>query len=559
MTIRRRLSLSFFVILLLFAVNLVIYFWGNQRREATVEVLRRAVSRQALISGLNQNLNDIQKQLTLLNQVTADNAAGAAATAAGPAEIAQFDTQLQKLEQQVEDLRSLAERETAGNIDEFAAAYKTLENSWRTVYTNFGVNQTKAITELAVTAEPLSQDILQKRLPELQAAENSRVDAASSNFYQVARLTDRTAILIFVVSAVVAVGVALLVSGQLTRGLLRLKAGATSIGSGNLDHQIELKGSDELADLARAFNDMAGRLLQARGQLTLAHEKERNKSEELEKALDQLRRTQDQLLVQQKLASLGSLTAGIAHEIKNPLNFVTNFAEVCVSLVDEIRESLEQQCEKLPPKEWEYLQEIFRDLQTNVSKIQEHGKRADGIVRNMLMHSRGQAGERQITNLNSLVTEYVKLAYHGMRAQDSNFNVTIQENLDPSIEPVEVVAHDLSRVFLNIANNACYAAYEKKRRLGDGFSPTVAASTRNRGDYIEIRIRDNGDGIPDAVRKRVFEPFFTTKPAGSGTGLGLSMSYDIVVQEHKGQIRVDSEPGEYAEFTIIIPKNSGNS
>ena len=174
-----------------------------------------------------------------------------------------------------------------------------------------------------------------------------------------------------------------------------------------------------------------------------------------------MRKTQDQLLVQQKLASLGSLTAGIAHEIKNPLNFVTNFAEVCVSLVDEIRESLEQQCEKLPPKEWEYLQEILRDLQTNVSKIQEHGKRADGIVRNMLMHSRGQAGERQVTNLNSILTEYVKLAYHGMRAQDSNFNVTIQENLDPSIEPVKVVAHDLSRVFLNIANNACYAAYEK--------------------------------------------------------------------------------------------------
>src|SRR3954470_9657882 len=175
MTIRRRLSLSFFVILLLFAMNLVIYFWGNQRREATVEVLRRAVSRQALISGLNQNLNDIQKQLTLLNQVTGDNAAGAAATAAGPAEIAQFNTQLQKLEQQIEDLRGLAERETSGNIDEFAAAYKTLEHSWRTVYSNFGVNQTKAITELAVTAEPLSQDILQKRLPELQAAENQRV------------------------------------------------------------------------------------------------------------------------------------------------------------------------------------------------------------------------------------------------------------------------------------------------------------------------------------------------------------------------------------------------
>src|SRR5262249_55628132 len=171
MTIRRRLALSFFVILLLFAVNLVIYFWGNQRRETTVEVLRRAVSRQTLISGLNQNLNDIQKQLTLLNQVTGDNA-GASVSAASPAEIAHFNSQLEKVEQQITDLRGQAEPETTSNIDAFADAYKKLEDSWRTVYSNFGVNQTKAITELAVTAEPLAQEILQKRLPELQAGEN---------------------------------------------------------------------------------------------------------------------------------------------------------------------------------------------------------------------------------------------------------------------------------------------------------------------------------------------------------------------------------------------------
>ena len=227
-------------------------------------------------------------------------------------------------------------------------------------------------------------------------------------------------------------------------------------------------------------------------------------------------------MVQQKLASLGSLTAGIAHEIKNPLNFVTNFAEVCVSLVDEIRESLEQHMRtNCRPKSGNTCRTSFEIFRPNVSKIQEHGKRADGIVRNMLMHSRGQAGERQLTNLNSLVTEYVKLAYHGMRAQDSNFNVTIQENFDPSIEPVKVVAHDLSRVFLNIANNACYAAYEKKRRLGDGFSPTVTASTRNRGDYVEIRIRDNGDGIPDARTKKSFRAVFYNEADGLRNGPGI--------------------------------------
>jgi signal transduction histidine kinase len=544
------LTVSFLVILLLFALNLVIYFWGNQRRETTVEVLRRAMSRQALISGINQNLNDIQKQVTLVSQITADAGTGAI----DPAETVRFNSQLQKVESEIAELRGLAEPGTQSAIDAFADAYRNLANSWRVFYQNFGVDQTRAITELAVRAEPLTQEVLEKRLPDLQSGEKTRVDAASVNFYQVARLTDRVTILIFATSAAVAIGVALLVSGQLTRGLLRLKAGAASIGSGHLDQRIDIQGSDELADLARAFNEMTGRLLEARDQLTRANEQERRKSEELEKALDQLRKAQDQLVVQQKLASLGSLTAGIAHEIKNPLNFVTNFAEVSVGLIDELRTSVGEQLQHVDPREAGYMKEVLQDLEQNVSKIQQHGRRADGIVRNMLMHSRGQSGDRQTTNLNSLVTEYVKLAYHGMRAQDSNFNVAIQENLDSSIEPVSVVAHDLSRVVLNIANNACYAAFEKKKRLGDGFSPTITASTRNLGDRVEIRIKDNGDGIPEAVKKRIFEPFFTTKPTGSGTGLGLSMSYEIVVQQHKGELRVESEPGQFAEFILSIPK-----
>jgi signal transduction histidine kinase len=383
------------------------------------------------------------------------------------------------------------------------------------------------------------------------------VDAASVNFYEVAELTDRTTVLIFSVSVLVAIGVAVSMSRQLTRGLSALKAGAASIGSGNLDDRIQPKGNDELADLGRVFNEMTGRLQHARNLLTHASEQERQKSEELGKALDQLRKAQDQLVVQQKLASLGSLTAGIAHEIKNPLNFVTNFAEISVSLVDEIRTTLAGQVANLPEREQTYIQDILDDLQQNVAKIQEHGKRADGIVRNMLMHSRGQAGDRQTVNMNALVAEYVRLAYHGMRAQNSSFNVTINEQYDPAVEPVSVVPHDLSRVFLNVATNACYAAYEKKKRLGAAFSPVVSASTKNTPDTIEIRIKDNGDGIPDEVKRRIFEPFFTTKPTGSGTGLGLSMSFEIVVQQHKGQIRVESSPGDYAEFIINIPKRQG--
>jgi signal transduction histidine kinase len=539
------------VILFLFAVNLVIYFWSNQRRQATVEALRRAVSRQALISGINQGLNDIQKQVTLLSQVATESSTGA-----DPAEVGIFNQQLSTVEREISELDELAEPETRRNIESFRKAYRDLSSSWRVFYENFGKDQTKAITELVVRAEPLTQEVIQQRLPQLQQDENKRVDAASSNFYEVAQLTNRITILIFAVSAALAIGVAVVVPGQMSRGLNRLKDGAAAIGRGNLTHPIELKSKDELADLAKAFNEMTGRLSAAHDLLTQVNEQEKKKSEELEKALDQLRKAQDQLVVQQKLASLGSLTAGIAHEIKNPLNFVTNFAEVSVSLVDELRESTEEQSTHLDPKELENIRSILDDLQQNVAKIREHGKRADGIVRNMLMHSRGHAGDHQLTNLNSLLAEYVKLAYHGMRAQNQNFNVTIQEQYDPTLEPVSVVAHDLGRVFLNITNNACYAAYEKKKKVGDGFSPTIAVKTKNLGSRAEIRIRDNGDGMPESVKQRIFEPFFTTKPTGSGTGLGLSMSFEIVVQQHKGQLQVETEPGKYAEFIITLPKTA---
>ncbi len=552
MTIRRRLSLSFFVILLLFALNLVIYFWGNQRRESTVEALRRAVSRQALISALSQNLNDVQKQVTLLSEVASE----AGSTGADPNEAVQFNRQLQNMENEIGKLSGLAEPGMRSNIESFADAYRKLSASWQVFYKNFGVDQTKAITELAVRTEPLGREVIEERLPQLKSDENARVESASTNFYQVAQLTDRITILIFIASAALAIAVAGVVSRQLTAGLSRLKEGAALIGGGHLDRSIEAGSNDELSDLAAAFNDMTRKLSLAHNQLTHANEQEKSRGQELEKAMDQLRKAQDQLVIQQKMASLGSLTAGIAHEIKNPLNFVTNFAEVSVSLVGELRESLEENGERLDSKETENIHEILNDLQQNVSKIQEHGKRADGIVRNMLMHSRGHSADRNLTNLNSLLSEYVKLAYHGMRAQNQGFNVRLEEDFDPTMEPVSVVAHDLSRVFLNIANNACYAAYEKKTRLGDVFSPVVTAKTRNLGSRVEIRIRDNGDGIPQNVKEKVFEPFYTTKPTGSGTGLGLSMSYEIVVQQHKGQLEVDSEAGQYAEFIITLPKTA---
>jgi ligand-binding sensor domain-containing protein/signal transduction histidine kinase len=276
---------------------------------------------------------------------------------------------------------------------------------------------------------------------------------------------------------------------------------------------------------------------------------------ELQKTVTNLKETQNQLILSEKMASLGQLTAGIAHEIKNPLNFITNFAVLSQDLTKDLREELSHERDRVDKKRALEIEGILNDLDQNVTKINEHGKRADSIVRGMLLHSRGKAGERQLTDLNALLAEYTNLAYHGMRAQDSSFNVKIETDFDPAVGKVNVVPQDLSRAFLNIVNNACYAAYDKRRTAGNGFSPVVRVSARNFADNVEIRIRDNGSGIPLAIREKIFNPFFTTKPAGSGTGLGLSLSYDIVTQEHKGEIRIDTKEGEYTEFIITIPKD----
>jgi signal transduction histidine kinase len=275
------------------------------------------------------------------------------------------------------------------------------------------------------------------------------------------------------------------------------------------------------------------------------------KNAELEVTLQRLRDTQAQLVVQEKLASLGQLTAGIAHEIKNPLNFVNNFAQLSEELVEELRDMLAQPGDPRPA-----VDEILADLQTNVAKIHQHGKRADGIVRGMLQHARGAGAEPQLTDINALLAEHANLAYHGLRGQDATFNVTFDTAYDPAAGTVPVVAQDLSRVFLNIVNNACYAAHAKRAKLGDGFVARVSLRTVAHATHVEIRIRDNGDGIPAALRDKIFTPFFTTKPPGQGTGLGLSISHDIVVQQHRGGLRVESVEGEFTELVIELPRQA---
>ncbi len=275
----------------------------------------------------------------------------------------------------------------------------------------------------------------------------------------------------------------------------------------------------------------------------------RNRSEELERTLQELKATQDRLVAHEKLASLGALTAGIAHEIRNPLNFVTNFAQLAVQLVRELRQRL--------PDLSKDTAELLTDLEQNVGKIEEHGRRADHIVRGMLLHARSQPGQRQKTDINQLVSEAVNLAYRGMRGQDATFHVNVEMDLDRTMPQVEVSPQDLSRVVLNLMNNALYAAHQKREKAGPNFQPRVRVQTRNDDDTVELRFWDNGDGISSQMREKIFAPFFTTKPAGAGTGLGLSISYDIVVQMHKGSLRVESEEGRYAEFIATLPKTIG--
>jgi signal transduction histidine kinase len=257
------------------------------------------------------------------------------------------------------------------------------------------------------------------------------------------------------------------------------------------------------------------------------------------------------------MASLGQLTAGIAHEIKNPLNFVNNFASLSGELLEELKEATAPALDTLGEDRRVELDEVIAMLSGNLKKITEHGRRADGIVKSMLAHSRGSTGERQRADLNALVEEALNLAYHGARAQDQGFNITLERDLGPGIAPIDLVPQDVTRVFLNLFGNGFYAARKRQREAGAEFRPVLRVTTREAGDSVEVRVRDNGTGIAEEVRSKLFQPFFTTKPTGEGTGLGLSISYDIVTQEHGGTIEVDSRVGEFTEFIVRLPRHFG--
>jgi signal transduction histidine kinase len=279
------------------------------------------------------------------------------------------------------------------------------------------------------------------------------------------------------------------------------------------------------------------------------------RTRELAKSLEDLRTAQDRLVQTEKLASLGQLTAGIAHEIKNPLNFVNNFSAISVELIDELRDALAGA--NLDNKLRAQISEIADTLQGNLDKIVQHGKRADAIVKNMLLHSRQGSGEHRPIDINALVEESLNLAYHGARAEKQGFNITLERSFDPTAGEADVFPQEITRVLLNLISNGFYAATKRKAETNGGnYEPTLAAATKNLGDSVEIRIRDNGTGIPPEVKEKMFNPFFTTKPVGEGTGLGLSLSHDIIVKQHAGSIEVDTQPGVFTEFRIVLPRGA---
>jgi GAF domain-containing protein len=280
------------------------------------------------------------------------------------------------------------------------------------------------------------------------------------------------------------------------------------------------------------------------------------RTRELAKSLEDLRTAQDRLVQTEKLASLGQVTAGIAHEIKNPLNFVNNFSGVSTELIDELQDTLKG----IPfdEKARVAINELTDTLRGNLDKVVQHGKRADAIVKNMLLHSRQGSGERRLIDVNALVEESFNLAYHGARAEKQNFDVMVEQSLDPAAGNADLFPQEITRVLLNLISNGVYATAKKAQAIGESYKPTLAASTKSFGDRVEIKIRDNGTGIPPEIKDKMFNPFFTTKPPGEGTGLGLSISHDIVVKQHAGSIEVDTQLGEFTEVRIVLPRTAAS-
>jgi signal transduction histidine kinase len=358
----------------------------------------------------------------------------------------------------------------------------------------------------------------------------------------------------------------LLMARNISLPVRALRDAALRVGQGDLNQTIKKFPKDEIGDLSKAFNQMIQDLSKARAQLLQANQKLSETNNLLGSTLDNLKSTQAQLIQSEKMASLGELTAGIAHEIQNPLNFVNNFSEVNSELIDEMQEEIKS-------GNYDEAAKLSLQIKDNQEKVNFHGKRADGIVKGMLLHSRSNSGVKEPTDLNALADEYLRLAYHGLRAKDKTFNATIKTEFDESIGNINIVPQDIGRMLLNLITNAFYAVSSapalKSPEGGDPsapkspkgdfiYQPTVTVITKRKsplgdlGAEVEIQIKDNGPGIPDDIKDKIFQPFFTTKPTGQGTGLGLSLSYDIV-KAHGGELKVETKVGDGTTFIVQLP------
>ena len=344
---------------------------------------------------------------------------------------------------------------------------------------------------------------------------------------------------------------------SITHPLKQLEGSMAAITHGKLDVPLPPHDTAEIGAMTRTLGMLRDSLIERD---RLERERQRDAAEiraardAAEAALHELKAAQASLIQAEKMASLGQLTAGIAHEIKNPLNFVNNFAGLSAELIDELKEAAAPARAALDEDRRGDVDEILETLSSNLRRIVEHGKRADNIVKSMLAHSREGGGARQSVDVNALVEEALNLAYHGARAQDPNFNITLERDYGSDIAPIELAPQEMTRVFLNLIGNGFYAANKRRQEAGERFEPVLAVTTRDLGDAVEVRVRDNGAGIPADIRDKLFQPFFTTKPTGEGTGLGLSISYDIVTHGHGGAIGVQSEAGAFTEFIVRLPR-----
>ncbi len=323
--------------------------------------------------------------------------------------------------------------------------------------------------------------------------------------------------------------------GTANRDLKRQLKQVNELSRKNLEHEQEKKQL-----LAMQNQTLEQQVTERTAEVLAQKEKIEKQRDEVSRTLEELKSTQAQLIQSEKMASLGELTAGIAHEIQNPLNFVNNFSDVNTELIDEMQQEMDK-------GNLADAKAISNDIKENEQKINHHGKRADVIVKGMLQHSRSSSGVKESADINALTDEYLRLAYHGLRAKNKSFNATMKTDFDDSVGKINIIPQDIGRVILNLINNAFYAADEKKKRIGD-----ISVSTKKFSDKVEVKVKDNGNGIPHKVLDKIFQPFFTTKPTGQGTGLGLSLSYDIV-KAHGGELKVETKEGQGSEFIVQLP------